>query len=272
MIIDGHAHAIGEFGNLERLIPLLDSLGVEKVILCPGGGDPSVEPRKPKIRESFITTNPRNQFFSNRFLRYFHRKFNDREFGNQHIYSMRKAQPNRILQFFWVNFKNENYEDELLNYYKKWKFQGLKLHQCVIPFKNNGQEIQILSQIASEKKLPIFIHIYNAKEAKRFVSLAKDNPDTNFIIAHMMGLEQVIRYGSKLNNIYFDTSTYYIINKKRILKAIRNFGADTIIMGSDSPLGYDNLKNIIQKIKSLEITKEDKELILSGNINRLLKN
>lgn len=36
MVIDGHAHACGEFANVEQLIELLDKLGVDKVALCPG--------------------------------------------------------------------------------------------------------------------------------------------------------------------------------------------------------------------------------------------
>ena len=98
MIIDGHAHAIGEFGDLKRLIPLLDSLGVDKVVICPGGGDPTVEPKKPNIKESFLTTNPRNHFLSNRFLRYYHGKFTNRDTGNQHVYSIRKIEPERIIK------------------------------------------------------------------------------------------------------------------------------------------------------------------------------
>ncbi|NHK30696.1 MAG: amidohydrolase family protein [Asgard group archaeon] len=271
MIIDGHAHAIGEFGDLKRLIPILDSLNVDKVVICPGGGDPSFEPRKPNVKESFITTNPRNHLLSNRFLRLYHNKMKNRDSGNLHVNKMKNSYPNRIIQFFWVNLLNENFEEEVLSSFKKWHFKGLKLHQCVVPFKNNSPEMKRLSEIASEKELPIFIHLYNAREVRRLVALARENPDTNYIVAHMMGLEQIIRYGSDLKNVYFDTSTYYIISKKRIHKAIKYFGVDHIIMGSDSPLGYDNLENIILKIKSLKIPQEERNLILGANITRLLQ-
>jgi predicted TIM-barrel fold metal-dependent hydrolase len=271
MIIDGHAHAIGEFGDLDRLIPILDSLSVDKVVICPGGGDPSYEPRKPKIKESFLSTRPMNHLLSNRFLRMFHNKMKNRDTGNSHVNKMKNSYPDRIIQFFWINLLDENFEEEVLTSYKKWHFKGLKLHQCVVPFKNNSPEMKRLSEIALEKELPIFIHLYNAREVRRFVKLARENPGTNYIVAHMMGLEQIIRYGSDLKNVFFDTSTYYIISKKRIYKTIKYFGVDHIIMGSDSPLGYDNLENIILKIKTLEIPQEEKELILGGNISQLLQ-
>ena len=86
-----------------------------------------------------------------------------------------------------------------------------------------------------------------------------------------MGLENVIRHGKDLTNIYFDISTYFIISKRRIKKAIKYFGADHVFLGSDTPMGYDNLKNNIEKIKNMELSPEEKELILGRAIAKLLK-
>jgi len=36
MIIDGHAHAMGKFAQVEKLIETLDRFSVDKVALCPG--------------------------------------------------------------------------------------------------------------------------------------------------------------------------------------------------------------------------------------------
>ncbi|NHJ49309.1 MAG: amidohydrolase family protein [Asgard group archaeon] len=271
MIIDGHAHAFGEFGSIERLIPILDSLKVDKVVLCPAGADPTAEAHKPKLKESFIITRPRLHLLSNRFLRHGPSSLMNRDPGNHHVYSLKEKKPDRIIQFYWVNVLEEDFDKDLLENFNKMKFNGIKLHQCIVPFNNDSQEMQKLSQIAAEKKLPIFIHIYNAKEAKKFVALTQKNKDTNYIVAHMMGMEQIIKNSSYLENIYLDTSTYYIISKKRLLKAIKYFGVDHIIMGSDSPIGYDNLENIILKIKSLIIKDVEKEMIMGGNLKQLLK-
>jgi predicted TIM-barrel fold metal-dependent hydrolase len=270
MIIDGHAHAYGVFGSAERLLPLLDSLGVDKIVLCPGSEDPKAEPRKIRLKESWITTTSSFHLFANRMLRMGHKRVMNRETGNNHVNSIRELHPDRVLQFYWVNLLVDNFEDDLLEYYKKWNFQGIKLHQCVIPFRNDSPEMQRLSEIAAEKKLPVFIHIYNGKEAQRFTALAQNNPETNYIVAHLMGMEYIIKDGSNLENVYFDTSPYYIISNKRIMKAIEIFGIERIIMGSDSPIGIENLKNVIIKIDSLKIKQEEKTLIKGGNISRLL--
>ncbi|NHJ86750.1 MAG: amidohydrolase family protein [Asgard group archaeon] len=271
MIIDGHAHAIGEFADPEKLFAILDEVEVNKIVLCPGGGNPHSEPMKPKVKESFLTTNPKILFWSNHLLRSKTTNLGNRDLGNEYVHSLVKKYPNRIIQYCWINFNDSNYLINLKEKYKLWEFKGIKLHQCVVPFKNDSEDIQVISNFAAAHNLPIFIHVFNRKEAIKLVNVMRTNNTVNYTIAHMMGLEEVIKFGSDLTNVFFDTSTYYIISKKRIKKAISYFGADHVIMGSDSPLGYDNLKNIINKIRSFDISREEKDLIMGGNIERLLK-
>jgi hypothetical protein len=42
-------------------------------------------------------------------------------------------------------------------------------------------------------------------------------------------------------------------------------------MGSDSPIGYNNLENIMLKVKSLKIKDDEKEMIMGGNLKQLIK-
>lgn len=271
MIIDGHAHALGEFSNVESIKTILDELKVDKIVLCPGSSeDPTITPIKPKIKGNFITKNARIVFVSNIFLRRYSKGMGDRDAGNQYVHSLVEKLPERIIQFYWVNFFREDYFEELREKFSKWKFKGLKLHQCVLPFSNDSEDMEKLSQFAAENNLPIFIHIFNPKEADKLVGLGRKHPKTNYIVAHMMGLENVISKGKDLKNFYFDISTYYIVSNQRIKKAIKFFGADHVLLGSDSPLGYDNLKNNIKKIKKMDIPKEQKELILGNGIAKLL--
>ncbi|MGC9779818.1 MAG: hypothetical protein HZR80_11295 [Candidatus Heimdallarchaeota archaeon] len=70
MIIDGHAHAIAELADTESLVEIMDSLNVDKVVLCPGGTtDTKAKFSRPKFKESFFTTRPLIILFFNRFLR-----------------------------------------------------------------------------------------------------------------------------------------------------------------------------------------------------------
>jgi len=58
---------------------------------------------------------------------------------------------------------------------------------------------------------------------------------------------------------------------KRLLKAIEHFGANRIILGSDTPYGENNLKLNIERVKILNIPSEQRDLILGGNIKKLLE-
>jgi predicted TIM-barrel fold metal-dependent hydrolase len=67
-------------------------------------------------------------------------------------------------------------------------------------------------------------------------------------------------------NVYFDTA---LANPSTIVQFIRHIGAERLLFGSDIPFG--TMKGELDKITSLPIGDEDKELILSCNIKTLLR-
>ena len=56
----------------------------------------------------------------------------------------------------------------------------------------------------------------------------------------------------------------------RLKKAIDFIGAGHIVMGSDTPYGNNSLEKNIERIHKLNITDEDKTLILGNTIEKLL--
>lgn len=270
MIIDGHAHTFAEFSKTETLIPLMDSLGVDKVVLCPGGAEPNTEFKIPKVKDSSkLVKVGFFHFFGNIFyLRPHSKKFP--EPNNDFVFSLVQEAPDRLLQFFWADPNDLNLEQKLRENYDIMTYAGIKLHQCLNKFSNLDEGMEIISRFANEKKLPIFIHLYNFKEARRFVKLARKYPKTNYIIAHLMGFETIVRKGRELKNIYFDISPYYIISEKRIFKVIEVFGEDRVLLGTDSPLGHKNLESNIKKINNMNLTNSQKRKILGENIAYLL--
>lgn len=269
MIIDGHAHAFGEFAYSEKLIPLMDNLGVDKVVLCPGGTDPDYEFKIPKIAYRKSSYNYYFHILGNVFfLRLFHKKMNN--IDNEYVFSLVKDYPDRLMQYFWTNPNDPELISTLEENFVKMSFAGIKLHQCLNKFSNEDEGMKIISQFAAEKNMPIFIHLYNFKEAKKLVKLAQEFPKANYIIAHSMGLETIAKKGERLKNIYFDISTYFIISEKRIHFAMEKFGEDKVLLGSDSPLGYRNLELNIEKIRKMDLTEKQKNKILGENIAKLL--
>ncbi len=270
MIIDGHAHASGDFSNPDKLVKILDSLGVDKIVLCPGSLDEDAIPDIPKISYSPISKMKRLLLLANRFILKHEVPTEYFEKGNDLINSIMEKHPERIIHFYWVNPMKEGVIYEIENELNLGRIKGIKLHQCLSDFSNDSLEMIKLSEFAGKNNLPIFIHVYSHPEVRKLVKLARKHPKTNFILAHFIGLEVVKRKGKDLNNIYFDTSTYFIISKRRIKYAIKHFGADHVLLGSDSPFGEKNLENNINKFKEMKITKEEKNLILGQNMVKLL--
>jgi len=269
MIIDGHAHAFGEFGYTKTLIPLMDRLGVDKVVLCPSGTEPDLEFAVPDIAYKKISMVAFFHILGNIFfLRPQHKTMPEPD--NEYVFSLVQEYPDRLLQYFWVHPHDQNLEDKLRENYDKMAFAGIKLHQCMMKFSNSDVGMEVISDFAIEKNLPIFIHLYNFREIRKFVKLARKFPKANYIVAHMMGFETIARWGKDLKNVYFDISTYFIVSGKRIHSVLKKFGEDKILLGTDSPTGDRCLELNIDKIRKMDLTEEQKKKILGENLAKLL--
>ena len=72
-----------------------------------------------------------------------------------------------------------------------------------------------------------------------------------------------------MGNVFFDTAASPFLYSPQVYNhATQLVGADKILFGSDYPLLEQN--RLLQEIRSLDLTEEDKGLILSGNARRLL--
>lgn len=71
------------------------------------------------------------------------------------------------------------------------------------------------------------------------------------------------------DNIYFDACHPMSWGKDQLECAVKVCGADHILMGSSFPVFYEWLARSVETIESLDISKEDKELIMGGNASRI---
>jgi len=269
IIVDGHAHTFGDFAYSNRLIPLLDKLKVDKVVLCPGSSDPDFVFKLPAASYKESAKNHYFHILANMFyLRPYSKDTSNLD--NEFVFALAKENPSRVLQYYWVNPNNPERMDKLRGDYQKMSFKGIKLHQCLNKFSNSDESMKEISEFAAEKNLPIFIHLYNFRESRKFVKLAREFPETNYTVAHLMGMESVANKGSDLKNVYFDISTYFIISDKRIKYVMKKFGEDKVLFGTDSPLGDKNLEKNLDKVRNMNITEKQKDKILGENLENLL--
>jgi predicted TIM-barrel fold metal-dependent hydrolase len=269
MVIDGHVHAAGKFANTEQITKVLDKLGVDKIVLCPSLKN-NTQLKTPK-RISIPAVSSTDKYFLLNHLCRLSYKFllRDQGDGNAFVQSLVQQHPQRIIQFYWLNPQGWGSIQQLDGVLEDWSIKGIKLHQACDPFRNDSSEMHQVAGFAGERQLPIFIHPYSKREVGSLIGLARSYPKTNFIVAHLIGLEIVAGYASDLTNIYYDISGGDVINPERLEYALETFGAERLILGSDEPFG--SLENSLARVRRLNISEAHKELVLGENLRTLCR-
>jgi len=272
MIIDGHSHSSGEFWSAERIIPILDELEVDKVVLCPG---PANEPTAFPLPDlSRILQSTSLNYLGQKLLRHFGRwtlKLYPLTNGNAYVASLARKFPTRILQCHWVDPNDDRMIAELDVRHREWRFKMLKVHQCLSVFNSDSPGMHALARFAAERSMPFFVHSYLRPDIEELVRFMAGHAETTFIVAHLLGLEVYLEADpASLKNVYFDISTPSLVPESYVVKAVGRFGAGRILMGSDTPFGVHPLKKCIARVRGLKIPEDDKRLILGENLRRLL--
>lgn len=272
MIIDAHAHACGTFLNGKDIIEILNKNNVAKIVLVPGALGSNKSYSLPELAAKFPNTDV--VLFTNLITKMVvgisgtAKQIGE---GNAYVYSLAKEYPERIIQFYWVRLSLSNALENLERHYAEYGFKGIKLHQCWESFEVDSDTFHMVAEWATSKDLPIFVHLFSKKQATQLAKYIKIHPKTIFIIGHLFGLECYIKAGINSDNIFFEISTPQLVSIQRLEKAIQHFGAKRILMGSDTPYGQNNLKLNIERIRTLTIPDEDKNLILGNNMKKILK-
>lgn len=272
MIIDGHSHACGKFLTVESIIKTLDKNSVDKVVLVPGELNSKSEYSLLNIAEKFPKY---NVVKITNYLTRFVMKLTDRvkeiPAGNEYIHDLKIKAPDRIIQFIWITKRKKKTFEYLNDKLKVWKFHGVKLHQCWENFSIDSAFFNETATWAEYNNIPLFIHLYSDNETAKLIKYKRNHPKLILIIAHLFGLELLIKQTFKDENTYFDISPAPLISNYRLLRAIEHMGAEKILFGTDTPYGTkDNMKRGINRIKELKISDKEKDMILGLNMKRLL--
>ena len=270
MIIDGHAHACGSCLEVELVLEYLRQEGIDKVILSAGEHGSSKNYGLPNLAKVFQSS--KLIYLNNRLTRKIIEKtgilkFLDEE--NLRLAQMAEDCPDQIMNTYWVNANDKNPSEKLEEFAKYHDFKMIKLHQCWTPFDIREKWCEKIFNWAAEFKKPVFIHFFSKEQIRAFIKVAEQHPRTDFIVAHLVGIEEFDQSIAG-KNIYFDLSCPELHSIKMLRQAYDLVGADRLILGSDTPYGKHNIKKVMKQIESLRLTQKEKELIYSGNLIRLL--
>ena len=154
-------------------------------------------------------------------------------------------------------------------------FKGIKMHPDFQKFYVDGEKAQKIYKIVGDK-LPILLHIGDARYdyscPERLVRVAKLFPEVTFICAHMGGYSRWNEWEiyKGIENIYFDTcSSLPFISSDMAKQIIKGLGVDKFFFSTDFPMW--DAKGEFERFNKIDLTKNERELILSKNLKKLLK-
>jgi predicted TIM-barrel fold metal-dependent hydrolase len=273
MIIDGHSHSCGKFLTKESILETLDNNGVDKVVLVPGERDSKAEYNLPNIAKRFPKRNVvkvTNQL--TKVIMNLTGKVKDIPAGNEFVYELKTAAPDRIIQFIWITKDINSAADYLDSRYAEWGFHGVKLHQCWENFSIDSDFFKEVAVWTEKHDLPLFIHLYSDSEVAKLIEYKTNHPNLKLIVAHLFGLELFIKKNFKDENLYFDTSPLQLISHFRLKRAIDFIGTDRLLFATDTPYGAKkNHRKTILRINELDISDKEKKMILGRNLQELLQ-
>jgi predicted TIM-barrel fold metal-dependent hydrolase len=187
------------------------------------------------------------------------------EAANQEIADICKRYPGRFIGFCKHDSRTEKgrIREMMMHECRDLGLRGLKMH-------SPGPTLEVLDVVA-ELGIPI---LYHPARVAAFEEIAPAYPMVDLILAHL-GSDMTMDYreslaaielAKKYPNVYLDTSTTVIT--RYLEKAIAELPAEKVVYGTDEPEVDTRLE--IFKIRMLKLPKEKEELILGGNMQRLL--
>ena len=153
-------------------------------------------------------------------------------------------------------------------------FHGIKLHPDFQKFNIDDRCAEKFYRAASGR-LPILFHVgddrFDFSKPEKLVKMAKKYPDLDFIAAHFGGYRSWhdAHLYRGLSNVYFDTcSSLPFISVEKAKEIIDMLGADRFFFATDFPM-WDAVTEI-ERFNKIPLTEEERKMIFSGNIKRLL--
>lgn len=270
MMIDAHAHACGELLTWEGVARYLERNRIDQIILC--GGEPESRRNYPYPLLSDLVGEARTVGLINGMIKRVIRATGaaarlDEE--NERVWKMAGQLPGRVFNAYWANPMEEECLDKIGDFYRNRGFCMLKLHQCWTDFDIRCEMCDRLFRWAAEQKLPIFLHLADKRQAIRFLDMANRNPDTTFIVAHLLWAGHMAG-GLEHENVCFDLSSPQLYSMAVLRRVWECCGETRLIVGSDMPYGLLNLQIVMDRIGALGVSERQRRMLCGENIMRLL--
>lgn len=199
--------------------------------------------------------------------------------SNAYIYKATQQYPDRFLGFGWAdpNLGVAKAIESVKKCVYEYGFHGVKLNGAQNNFYiDNPAYSPVIEEIAKTKKA-LALHVgadaFEFTHPFRVKKIAKEYPEMKILVAHMGGVghadltDAMIEVAQDCPNIMLIGSA---VRTNALWKAIEQLGADRICFGSDEP--FDIMHACTGKYKALleDLSMEDQEKIMGGNLLKTL--
>jgi uncharacterized protein len=191
----------------------------------------------------------------------------DYAIANAEVARLLQARPERFFAFAFIHADRDRSRLDAMvrTAVEQYGFAGIKLHR------QDARINREVCEVARRFRLPVLYDVMG--EAVVAELLAGEYPDVDFIIphlgsfaddwrAHVTLIDQLVRH----DNIHTDTAGVRRFDFLR--EAIERAGPHKVLFGTDGPWLHPGLE--LEKIRLLRLSPRAEQLILSGNLLRLL--
>jgi predicted TIM-barrel fold metal-dependent hydrolase len=201
--------------------------------------------------------------------------------SNAYVYEAAQKHPDRILGFGWADPRLglDKAKEAVRRCIYDYGFYGVKLNGAQNSFYIDHPDISlpVVEEIARTGKLLAF-HVgtdaYETTHPFRVAKVARIFPEVQILMVHMGGVAHhdlsnaAIEIAQECPNLTLIGSA---VRARAILKAVKTLGASRVCFGSDTPFELMHVE--VAKYHALldgEVTPEEKQRIMAGNIARLM--
>ncbi len=194
---------------------------------------------------------------------------------NDYLISAAQSDPERLIGFGTMHPDCEDMDAEL-DRLTAAGLRGVKLHPDFQHFCLDDEKAVRMFSALSERGLPALIHTgdhrYPYSEPIRMARVLDKLPKLRVICAHLGGWS-VWNDAWKLlagrPGVWVDTSSsLYALSSEEGASIIRRYGADRVFFGTDYPMWAPDEE--LARFFRLPLTKQEQEMILSGNLETFL--
>jgi len=200
--------------------------------------------------------------------------------ANAYVYQATRRYPDRVLGFGWAdpNLGVEKAIATARRCIEEYGFYGVKLNGAQNSFRIDDPEVSIpvieeVARLNSRLAFHVGADAFEQTHPFRVAKVAARHPNLPVLAVHMGGVghadltKAMIEFAHQSPNITLIGSA---VREVAVLRAIRSLGASRVCFGSDTPFGLMHVE--VAKYHALldgEVTSEERDLIMGGNIARL---